>query len=219
MPRVTLSFKGTKISTTLLQQEAVILGRDGDCTIVVDSLAIAPKHLKISHSRGNYVVTALNEQFPLILNYKKIECATLKHGDLLQVGKHSLNFIHEVIVSNISTPNHIPNIADLKQVESSFEEDSEQDLTGILQILSGSNIGRVIPLNRPLVKIGRSGKECAVVAHRKSGYHISFLEGDNPLIVNKKPITDQSHLLKNGDQIEFGDTSMYFQEAIKTFSN
>ncbi len=219
MPRVTLSFKGTKISTTPLKQEAIILGRDTDCTIVVDSLAIAPKHLKISFSHENYVVTALNEQFPLMLNNKKIERSTLKHGDLLQVGKHSLNFIHEVIESNIPSPNIVPNITDIKQVAASIEEDSEQNLTGILQILSGSNIGRVIPLNRPLVKIGRSGKERAVVAHRESGYHISFLEGDKPLIINKKPITDQSHLLKNGDQIEFGDTSMYFQEAVKIFSN
>jgi len=211
MPRVTLSFKGNRISTTPLSQEELFVGRDTDCAIHIDSLAIAPKHLKISKHHGLYLVTALNEEFPLILNNEKVESAVLKHGDLLQIGKHSLDFIEE-IAGSITSPSIIQNIAALEKEEEPLEEASGPNLTGVLQILSGSNIGRVIPLNRPLVKIGNSGKGCAVIAHRKNGYHLSFLEGDAPPTVNRKPIVDHSHPLKNGDQIEFGNISMYFQE-------
>jgi pSer/pThr/pTyr-binding forkhead associated (FHA) protein len=212
MPRVTLSFKGKKISATPVTQEEVVVGRDGNCTIQVDSLAIAPKHLKIYRHRKSYIVTALNDEFPLFLNNDKIENAALKDGDQLQVGKHSLEFIDDA-VGSVASPSIFQNVAALEQNEKILDKPSETNLSGILQILSGSNIGRIIPLNQPLVKIGKSGKECAVIAHRESGYHLSFLEGENPPKVNKKPVVDQSYHLRDGDQIEFGDTSMYFQEG------
>ncbi len=211
MPRVTLSFKGNRISTTPLTQEELFVGRDINCTIHIDSLAIAPKHIRINKCRGLYVVTALNDEFPLTLNNEKTENAILKHGDLLQIGKHSLDFIDE-IAGSIASPSIIQNVAALEREEKPLEEPSRPNLTGVLQILSGRNIGRLIPLNRPLIKIGNSGNGCAVIAHRENGYHLSFLEGNNPLVVNNKPIIDCSYLLKDGDQIEFGDTSMCFQE-------
>ncbi|MCF6283372.1 MAG: FHA domain-containing protein [Candidatus Polarisedimenticolaceae bacterium] len=205
-------FKGNIISSTSFELEELIIGRDFGCTIQIDSLAIAPKHLKINHEQEGYVVTALNDQFPLTLDHKRVETATLKHGDLLQIGKHSLEFIDDGM-SDVASPSIIQNVAELKRDEEPPKEPSRSNLTGILQILSGSNIGRVIPLNRPLIKIGKSGEACAVIAYRKSGYHLSFLEGATPPKVNQQSIVDHSYLLKNGDQIEFGDTSMYFQET------
>ena len=208
MPRVTLFFKGKVLNTHHLEQNDVTIGRDTNCTVTIDSLAVAPKHLVLKESSGTFTVTALDTEFPLLLNRKKIESATLKHGDLLQVGKHTLDFIDESAA--LAVPEAILNGAVSKS--SDKQDEYEPELTGILQILSGSNIGRIIPLNQPLIRIGKSGETCAVIAYRDNGYYLSFLEGSSPPKVNQVSIGEQRQHLNDGDQIEIGGSLMYFQE-------
>ncbi len=88
-------------------------------------------------------------------------------------------------------------------------ENNGTGLKACLQILSGEHIGRIIPLNRNMVRIGKAGGDCAMIAHRDGGYYLTYLEGDMP-ILNGMSIGDETVLLTEGSTIEIGGTQLQF---------
>lgn len=92
MATLTLYFKGRRLSIFPLADGRTTLGRDPDCDIHIDSLAVAPRHLELLPSAAGYLMVALDPDFPVVLNEERVEEARLGHGDLIRVGKHSLAF-------------------------------------------------------------------------------------------------------------------------------
>ncbi|MCU7852088.1 MAG: FHA domain-containing protein [Candidatus Thiodiazotropha sp. (ex Monitilora ramsayi)] len=207
MPKLTLSFKGHVIDVFHLEKEETRVGRDEGCDIRIDSLAIAPQQALIRQiDDENHELTALDSAFPVLVNHDKIETTPLSHGDVIQIGKHTLSFSEDVMElgTDLST--------DLRQREDESSQSNDNDLpaSGILQIMNGENFGRIIPLKRNMTRIGHVGGDCAMVSKRDDGFFLSFLEGAHPPIVNRHAIGDESYRLNEGDIIEVGGTKMQF---------
>jgi predicted component of type VI protein secretion system len=206
MPKLTLTFKGHIIDVFHLEKGETRIGRDEECDIHIDSLAIAPQQALVRPiDNDSYQVSALDEAFPVLVNHDKIERKRLHHGDVIQVGKHTLTFAEDVMELG----------ADLSVDLRTAEEASQPEIetlpnAGMLQIMNGENFGRIIPLKRNMTRIGHVGGDCAMISKRDDGYFLSFLEGPNPPIVNRHPIGDESYRLNEGDIIEVGGTKMQF---------
>jgi hypothetical protein len=207
MPKLTLSFKGHVIDVYHLEKEETCIGRDEDCDICIDSLAIAPHQALIrQNSEHEYQLEAMDEAFPVTINHQRVEVTSLSHGDVIQIGKHTLTYAVDVM-------EHGADLGSRPEQEREAEEDStssEMPSTGILQIMNGENFGRIIPLTRNMTRIGHAGGDCAMISKRDDGYFLSFLEGPHPPIVNRISIGNGSHLLHDGDIIEVGGTKMQF---------
>ncbi len=208
MAKLTLSFKGRVIDVFHIESDKTQIGRNEDCTIPIDSLAIAPVQAVITRSDDqSYRLQAQDEAFPVLVNHEKSETTTLNHGDVIQVGKHTLSFAEDVM--DLSADLGQPNSEHQEQKEPA-EEDESTPKSGVLQIINGDNFGRIIPLHRNMTRIGHAGGDCAMIARRENGYFISFLEGQNPPRINRKPIGNQAQLLADGDVIDVGGTQMQF---------
>lgn len=81
---------------------------------------------------------------------------------------------------------------------------------GAIQILSGPNAGRELPLTKPLTTLGKPGIQVAVIAKRPQGYFITHVEGTNFPVVNGKSLDAQAHKLKDHDIIELAGVKMEF---------
>jgi pSer/pThr/pTyr-binding forkhead associated (FHA) protein len=207
MPKLTLSFKGHVIDVFHLEKGETGIGRDEACDIHIDSLAIAPKQALIRQIDENgYQLRAMDEAFPVLVNHEKIEAKRLHHGDVIQIGKHTLTFAEDVMELGADLSNDLRPSSE-KQTS---HPDSEPLNTGILQIMNGENFGRIIPLKRNMTRIGHVGGDCAMVSKRDDGYFLSFLEGPNPPFVNRRPVENESQRLSDGDIIEIGGTKMQF---------
>ncbi|MEJ2395553.1 MAG: FHA domain-containing protein [Candidatus Thiodiazotropha sp.] len=207
MSKLTLSFKGHVIDVYHLEQDETCIGRDDGCDITIDSLAIAPQHALIRQSNDDeYQLEAMDEAFPVLVNREKIEVSPLSHGDVIQLGKHTLTYANDVMELGADLG------STLAEQEEADEDKtpSEMPASGMLQIMNGENFGRIIPLKRNMTRIGHAGGDCAMISKRDDGYFLSFLEGPNPPIVNKVSIGNDSHPLKEGDIIEVGGTKMQF---------
>ncbi|MCU7809912.1 MAG: FHA domain-containing protein [Candidatus Thiodiazotropha sp. (ex Notomyrtea botanica)] len=207
MPKLTLSFKGHIIDVFHLEKEETRVGRDEGCDIRIDSLAIAPQQALISQiDDDNHQLSAMDQAFPVLVNHDKIETKSLHHGDVIQIGKHTLSYSEDTMElgADLGT--------DLRQreVESHPSGDEDQSTSGMLQIMNGENFGRIIPLKRNMTRIGHVGGDCAMVSKRDDGFFLSFLEGAHPPIVNHHAIGDESYRLNEGDIIEVGGTKMQF---------
>ncbi|UCH48030.1 MAG: FHA domain-containing protein [Betaproteobacteria bacterium] len=84
------------------------------------------------------------------------------------------------------------------------------DLGGTIQILSGPNAGRELPLSKPLTTLGKPGIQVAVIAKRPQGYFITHVEGTNFPVVNGKPLDAQAQKLQDHDIIELAGVKMEF---------
>ncbi|MCG7985616.1 MAG: FHA domain-containing protein [Candidatus Thiodiazotropha lotti] len=211
MPKLTLSFKGRVIDVFHLETDSTKIGRDPDCAIAIDSLAIAPVQATITESGDVYRLEAEDEAFPVLVNHAKTEEINLHHGDVIQIGKHTLTFAEDVMELGADLTLSPAAADEQPQAETEDEsEENEEASSSVLQIVNGDNFGRIISLHRHMTRIGHTGGDCAMIARREEGYYISFLEGINPPTVNKQPLADQGQLLNDGDLIEVGGTQMQF---------
>ena len=81
---------------------------------------------------------------------------------------------------------------------------------GTIQILSGANAGKELPLSKPLTTLGKPGVQVAVIAKRPQGYFITHVEGANFPVVNGKTLDAQAHQLGDHDIIELAGVKMEF---------
>lgn len=206
MPKLTLSFKGRLLDVFHLDEGQTFIGRDEDCQITIDSLAVAPRHALITLDGNGCRIGMLDEEFPIQVNYSPAESTELRHGDVIQVGKHTLTFSDDAIELVSEAPQKTAH----PEEATSETDNGPANLMGMLQIMNGQNFGRVIPLIRNMTRIGQVGGDCAMIARRDSGYFISHLEGPSTPAVNNKPIGDGSLLLHDGDEIKVGKTRMKF---------
>jgi hypothetical protein len=206
MPKLTLSFKGRLLDVFHIDEGESLIGRDEECTISIDSLAIAPFHARVDLDQTGCRIARLHEDFSIHVNRNPTESVELHHGDVIQLGKHTLTYSEDAIEPAGELPPKTPS--------DDLEEDPAGNPTvtskGMLQIMNGENFGRIIPLIRNMTRIGRVGGDCAIISRRDSGYYISHLEGHTSPLVNNKPIGDASLLLNDGDVIEVGKTQMQF---------
>jgi hypothetical protein len=81
---------------------------------------------------------------------------------------------------------------------------------GTIQILSGPNAGKELPLSKPLTTLGKPSVQVAVIAKRPQGYFITHVEGANFPMVNGKTLDAQAHQLRDHDIIELAGVKMEF---------
>ncbi len=81
---------------------------------------------------------------------------------------------------------------------------------GVIQILSGPNAGKELPLAKALTTLGKPGVQVAVIAKRPQGYFITHVEGTTMPILNGRALDGQAHQIKDHDVIELAGVKMEF---------
>ncbi|GMQ89125.1 MAG: hypothetical protein BMS9Abin09_0580 [Gammaproteobacteria bacterium] len=197
MAKLTLSFKDRKLKVFALQDTDCVIGREPDCTVQIDSLAIEPRHALIRHSGEDFVIEPVDANSVVEVNGQTIsEAYTLEDGDHIQVGKHTLTY-------SIEDSGTVPDTSAARA-----------PVTSWMQIQSGSHLGRIIRLEKAFTRIGKPDAELAVITRREDGYHLSHLQGEQPTQLNNQAIGDETHVLKNGDHISVGGLELqYFVDA------
>ena len=87
---------------------------------------------------------------------------------------------------------------------------SATDNVAAIQILSGPNAGRELPLSKPLTTLGKPGIQVAVIAKRPQGYFITHVEGASFPVVNGKALDAQAQKLQDHDIIDLAGVKMEF---------
>lgn len=207
MPKLTLAFKAQVLAVRHLKNGRALIGRDADCAIQIDSLAVAPRHVELTIVGEYCRIQALDPEYPTYVNESVVENAPLVHGDVLRVGKHTLTFATDSIAFGLH-PEEEPNAGQGDPLIEQHEEDRKEK-EAYIQVLSGEHIGRIIPLTPNMVRLGKAGRDCAMISHRTDGYYLSYLEGDM-VTIDGMPIGDESVLLSNGSVVQIGVTKFQF---------
>lgn len=92
MFRITLSLGGTVVRKYPFEKDSINIGRDADCDISIDNVAVSRNHASISRTEGEFVLEDLQSGNGTFVNGEKIVTHVLQPGDSFVIGKYSLLF-------------------------------------------------------------------------------------------------------------------------------
>ena len=95
MAKIILKYEASVIKEIPLRKPQVSVGRAPDNDIVIDNLAVSGHHAKLLVEEGRFMVEDLSSMNGTFLNNQRIRRSTLKDGDEIVIGKHSLVYQEE----------------------------------------------------------------------------------------------------------------------------
>lgn len=95
MAKLFLKFEDSVLKEVPLSQNPVTIGRLPDNVIQIDNLAVSGHHAKIYWDQGKYVIEDNNSLNGTYISNARISRQTLKDGDDVVIGKHTISFKDE----------------------------------------------------------------------------------------------------------------------------
>lgn len=208
MPTLTVLFKDKEIDSYSFGEGMVRIGRDETNDVTIDSLAIAPVHAVITIRNGVSSIRPLQDEFPVMVNGEKTKDKILNNNDMIGLGKHHIQF------NSVESAGAFKPFADPLNNKAStgaplFGIEPELP-NGNFQIMDGENIGKIIPIKKTMVQLGRPGQGIVVVTRKKDGYFVSTLENKGSLTINGKAIENNIIKLIHNDILTINDKSLQF---------
>jgi ABC-type multidrug transport system ATPase subunit/predicted component of type VI protein secretion system len=78
--------------TEIARSEVILIGREGDCDLVLDSLKASRRHAQIVQHGEDYYIEDLGSMNGTFVNDQQVSQTELTDGDLIQIGSHLLIF-------------------------------------------------------------------------------------------------------------------------------
>jgi predicted component of type VI protein secretion system len=237
MARLLLKFDSRVLKEIPLGSRPVTIGRAPDNEVAIDNLAMSNYHARIYGEAGRLVIEDLNSLNGTFVNDMRVERATLRDGDMVQVGKHH---IQVDTAHDAALPVDGWRKAAAPKVDETMVLDTQERREMLRQAVVAGERSQISPkrLRLPTLKViaGRtdqpqyvlSGKltvigrsEMATVRlrgwfaprvgaqihKRDDGYYLGV--GDRVPKVNDRAITG-STLLRDGDIVQIGRVKLHF---------
>ena len=104
MAKLILKYEAAVLKEVTLGVQPLTIGRAPDNDIQVDNLAVSSHHAKIMNEAGKLVVEDLNSMNGTFVNNQRVKRVTLKPGDVVLVGQHTIEVRGEAEVPPVGGP-------------------------------------------------------------------------------------------------------------------
>lgn len=218
MPRLIVSIDSVVIKEVELTKDRTTLGRRPYNDIVIDNLAVSGEHAVIHMTEDEVEIEDLGSTNGTYVNAKAIKRQELRNGDVIELGKYKIRFLHEAEAENPEkTTAFRPSMA------ASFAAAAPRPApaptpSGVapysarIRVLSGAAAGREVALRKVVTTIGKPGVAVAAITKRHQGHVLAHVEGANMPLINGVPMVGASVPLKHGDRITLAGTDMQFEQ-------
>jgi pSer/pThr/pTyr-binding forkhead associated (FHA) protein len=95
MAKLILTFHGSEVGEYDLTREYTTVGRKSDNDIQVDNLAVSGHHARVIRILSDYFLEDLDSTNGTSVNGSPVKKHALRHGDVIDIGKHQLHFVNE----------------------------------------------------------------------------------------------------------------------------
>jgi hypothetical protein len=197
--KLTLLFKGNNLGTFPVKEGDLLIGRDPQCEIIIDSLAISPVHARITTVNGTSTVYDMNSKEGISVNHKRVNEQSLEFNDVITLGKHIIKYEE----GDAEQPRKSPETGESPATSTPVPP-------AILQILAGEKLGKIIKLRSSMTDLAKMNIKPALISRRSDGYFISALVDGQKITVGDTIINDESCKLNDGDIITIDDMKLQF---------
>lgn len=201
MSKIVVSYNGLVQQEVAIDKPRLSIGRRQSNDLVIDHLTVSGQHAAIDTTNQGSFVLDLGSTNGTMVNGQPIKKHLLQNEDVIEIGRYKLHFKLEAVAAQ---PGGRAKSAAPAAVASKAAP------AGMLKVLSGSNAGKELQLNKPVTTLGKPGVLVIAVTRVDSGYAISQVEGETAATVNDKPILAPSQPLNQGDVVAMAGTKMIF---------
>jgi pSer/pThr/pTyr-binding forkhead associated (FHA) protein len=211
MPNMIVSIDGVVIKDVQLTKERTTLGRRPYNDVVIDNLAVSGEHAVV-HLRGDEVeIEDLGSTNGTYVNGKPVKRQELFNGDVIEVGKYKVRFLHEERQPDFEKtmlfkPGMVPSGG------ASRTPFATPLISAYIKVLSGAASGREVDLTKIVTTIGKPGVAVASITKRPHGFVLTHVEGNHPPSLNGSAIGMSPTPLQSGDVLELAGTQMQFMQ-------
>lgn len=226
MAKLIVSIDGVVIKELQLTKDRTALGRRPYNDIVIDNLAISGEHAVLHLHPSGVEVEDLESTNGTYVNGKAVQRQWLHGGDVIELGKYKIRFLDEneaedyaktmvfkpgmvpppiPAARSILPPRSAPAPAAYNTMAAPLNE-----MSASIRVLSGSAVGREVPLTKVVTTIGKPGVAVAAITRRQHGYVMTHVEGPDTPTHNGSHIGTEPVSLHHGDLLELAGTEMQF---------
>lgn len=203
MPQLIASVEGVEIKHVNLQKDRTTLGRKPDNDIVLDNMVVSGHHCVFElKGLADVYVEDLHSTNGTYVNGKMVLRQRLRDGEVVSIGNFRIQYLAA------------------SERPSGFSETMTMkfDATGqparlphaVFQVLNGSSEGLEMPVVKAVTTFGKPGVSVVSVSHRRDGYYVGHLDGENRPALNGEPLGEVPLMLSHDDVLELAGTRMRF---------
>ena len=240
MPKLILSMDGLVLKEIVLSKEQTSIGRKPINDIQIDNLSISGQHAVITWILGDAFLEDLNSTNGTYVNGQPVKKHVLNNNDVIELGKYRIKYLTdsstpgvsgtELIDTTALKPFEIGTVNPAEPLPAGMSTARSRGMQssvvgarsagassrnllehrGVVQVLSGVNVGQELELNKSVTTLGKPGYQVAVITRREQGYFITHVEGQVYPLVNGEQLSGQSRKLNDNDIIEIAGVKMAF---------
>ncbi|MCG5499597.1 FHA domain-containing protein [Ectothiorhodospira lacustris] len=232
MSRLCLSCGDTLIGEYPMGQKTLSIGRRPDNDIRLNNLAVSGYHAQVISLLNDALVEDLGSTNGTLVNGIRIRKRVLQEGDVIAIGNYQIRFTqvsaprednrHSGDETLILTSAPLPSPTPVNQATADAPVTGRKTLVthptltlckARVQILSGANAGRELPITKSVTTLGHPGVQVAAILRRGTDYYITHVEGGSrktPPRLNGTDFTTQARPLRNHDIIDVAGVRMEF---------
>lgn len=174
MFRITLSLGGNVVRKYPFEKDSITIGRDPDCDISIDNVAVSRTHASVSAAGADWVLADLQSGNGTFVNGAKVATHNLQSGEAFVIGKYSLLF--ETVSDVEGAVREAGRKAGGEDATFRLDRKELEKLIGkagrpgeVRGSLIPEGGGNPVPLNKPFVFAG-SASDCTIPA---SGFMVA----------------------------------------------
>ncbi len=212
MPRMVVAIDGVVIKEVPLTQERTTVGRRPYNDVVIDNLAVSGEHAVLVMAGDDVEVQDLGSTNGTYVNGKPIKRQTLRSGDVVEMGKYQIRFLHDAPVSGYDkTLLFASGMPPKERIAPAAAPVATA--AGAVRVVSGPATGREVALTKVVTTIGKPGVAVASITKRHHSFVLAHVDGDELPRLNGTAIGADPVSLKHGDRIALAGAEMEFVQG------
>jgi hypothetical protein len=227
MAKLVISKSENMLGSRFLDNARISIGRASGNDIQLDDAAVSKQHAVIEIVGKDHILIDMGSSNGTFVNGGRVSRHMLRHGDVIEVRDFQLRYVdHKSVVTGEGDRTMVIARSDvpLQQPDpqsppgfvssnaaptpaSAARSNKVKFAQGSIRVMAGGVIGRDVPLDRPLLPLGKPGSARAAIFRRPDGFFVARVDGHPPK-VNGKPIPPGWQPLNNRDFIQVGDETV-----------
>lgn len=205
MPQLIASVKGVEVKHVYLTKDRTTLGRKSGNDIVLDTMVVSGQHCAFDLvGVADVYLEDLGSTNGTYVNDHMVKARTkLNDGDVIAIGPYRIKYLQ---ASGEPT-------STFGETQAFMAGDSQfaQQLHASFEVINGSSAGLEVPVVKAVTTFGRPGVAVVSVAHRRNGFFVTHLAGDQTPLLNGRALGTDAVMLSDQDILDLAGTQMRFQ--------
>lgn len=202
MPHLIASVEGVEIKQVSLQKDRTTLGRHSDNDIVFDNMVVSGHHCVFDlKGLADVFVEDLNSTNGTYINGKMVKRQRLHDGEVIAIGNFRIQFhagsAQPIDFSGTTAMQLGP-------------DGGAPRLNAFFKVVNGLSAGLEMPVLKAVTTFGKPGVSVVAVSHRRDGFYVAHLDGEDRPILNGERLGEQAVRMADHDLLEIGGTHMLF---------